>query len=130
MGQGLRGAPHTYTQFTDLVFGPLPKSETQAKMDSIIGTYAEGGFSPFMDDHLGGFKDFDSQFKFLHEKYFPRVRFGPIALSAKKTKVFVKTLELIGFMGSLDGLRPSIRHRDRILNWPTPRNKAELDAFI
>ena len=98
MGQGLIGAPHTYAQFTDLVFGPLPKSSTQPRMDSLIGTHQEGGFSPFMDDHIGGFNDFDSQFQFLHTKYFPRVVFGPISLSASKTKVFVKTLELVGFM--------------------------------
>ena len=28
MGQGLKGGAHTYAQFTDLVFEPLPKSET------------------------------------------------------------------------------------------------------
>src|SRR5437868_11497722 len=99
-------------------------------MDSLIGTHWGGGFSPFMDDHIGGFNDFDSQFQFLHTKYFPRVVFGPISLSASKTKVFVKTLELVGFMGSPEGLRPSVQHRDRILNWHVPQNLAELDEFI
>src|SRR5437762_9342352 len=130
MGQGLKGGAHTYAQFTDLVFGPLPKSETTPRTDSIIGTHGNGGFSPFMDDHIGGFTDFDSEFKFLHEMYFPRIAFGPVYLSGAKTKAFVRTLELIGFMGSPDGLRPSIRHRDRILNWPIPENREELDAFL
>jgi hypothetical protein len=83
-----------------------------------------------MDDHIGGFKDYNAQFEFLHNKYFPRIAFGPIYLSGRKTTAFMTTLELIGFMGSVDGLRPSIRHRDRILNWPVPRDQKELDAFL
>jgi hypothetical protein len=116
MRQGLRGALHTYAQFTDLVFSSLLKSKTQASMSSIIGTYEEEGFSPFIDDHLEGFKDFDSQFQFLHKRYFSRVAFEPISFSARKTRMFVKTLELIGFIGSSDGLRPSVRHQEQILN--------------
>ena len=71
MGQDLKGSAYTYAQFTDLIFELLPKSQTMPRMDSIIGTHENGRFSPFMDDHIGGFIDFDSQFKFLHEKYFP-----------------------------------------------------------
>src|SRR5438034_1247838 len=70
MGQGLKVSAHTYTQFTDLVFGPLPKSETMPRMNLIIGTHKNGGFSPFMDDHIGGFTDFDIQFRFFTPKVF------------------------------------------------------------
>ena len=70
MGQGLKGSTHTYAQFMDLVFGPLPKSEITPRMNSIIGTHENGGFSPFMDDYIGDFMDFNTQFRFLHEKYF------------------------------------------------------------
>ena len=104
MKQGLKGGAHTYAQFTDLVFGPLPKGETTSCMDSIIRTHESNGFSPFIDDHIGGFTDFNSQFRFLHEMYFPWIAFGPVYLSGAKTKAFIKMLELIGFMGSPDGL--------------------------
>src|SRR5438046_8034538 len=92
MGQGLMGSVHTYAQFMDLIFGPLPKSQTMPRMDSIIGTHENSGFSPFIDDHIGGFTDFDSQFKFLHEKYFPQIAFGPVYISGAKTKAFMQTL--------------------------------------
>ena len=112
MGQGLKGGTHTYTQFMDLVFGPLPKSKTMPRTDSIIGTHENSRFSPFMDDHIGSFMDFDSQFKFLHEKYFPQIAFGLVYVLGTKTKAFVQTLELIGFTRSPNGLQPSIKHRD------------------
>jgi hypothetical protein len=76
------------------------------------------------------FKDFDSQFTFLHEEYFPQIMFGPISLSGSKTKAFCTSLELVGFMDSMEGLRPSVRYRDWIINWPVPYNKQELEAFI
>ena len=70
MRQGLKRGPYTYTQFIDLVFGPFSKSDAIPQMDIIIGTHVNSRFSPFMDNYIRGFSDFDAQFKFLHEKYF------------------------------------------------------------
>lgn len=39
-------------------------------------------------------------------------------------------LELLGFQGTAEGLRPSLKHREKVINWPTPTNRAELDAFL
>ena len=51
MGQGLKGAPHTYAQFTDLVFGPLPPNkEGVARMPTLIGEHEDHSFTVFMDD--------------------------------------------------------------------------------
>jgi hypothetical protein len=61
-----------------------------------------------MDNHISGFKDFDSQFIFLYEKYFPQIAFGPISFSESKTKIFCTSLELVGFMGSMKGFQPSV----------------------
>lgn len=131
MGQGLKGGPHTYAQFSDLVFGPLPaNSAGVARMPSLIGTHGDHAFQVFMDDHAAAATTFEEMFKFLHEEYFPRVAFGPVYLSGHKTVVFGGSLELLGFHGSADGLRPSIKHREKIQTWPTPANRAELDAFL
>jgi len=45
---------------------------------------------------------------------FPRVAFGPVYLLGHKIMVFVDDLELLGFQGSASGLRPSIKHREKI----------------
>ena len=131
MGQGLKGAPHTYAQFGDLVFGPLPKNTQGAKrMPSIIGRFKDYAFQIFMDDHSAAAKDFESMYNFLHEEYFPRVAFGPIYLSGPKTHVFAENLELLGFHGNAEGLRPSLKHRQKVQDWPVPTTRAELDAFL
>jgi hypothetical protein len=77
-------------------------------MPSLIGNHLEGSFTLFMNDHLGGFVDFDVQFRFLHEKYFPRIAFGPVYLSGRKTNAFCNSLDILGFTGSAEGLQPSI----------------------
>jgi len=129
MGMGLKGAPHTYAQFSDLVFGPLPKTEDTRRQPTLIGQHNNTAFAVFMDDHSGAGEDFDNLFEFLHTQYFPRCVFGPVYLNGKKTVLFHDNLEMIGFEGNGKGIRPSAKHRDKILNWLTPGNRKEVDGF-
>lgn len=39
MGQGLIGALHTYSQFSDMVFGHLPKTSTATAQSTLIGDH-------------------------------------------------------------------------------------------
>jgi len=131
MGQGLKGAAHTYSQFSDLVFGPLPANGVGVgRMPTILGTRKDTAFSVYMDDHAASARTFDSMFEFLHRQYFPRVIFGPVYLSGHKTVIMGDNLDLLGFQGTPEGLRPSLKHREKIINWPNPTNRAELDAFL
>lgn len=68
---GLKNAMHTYAQFTDMVFGPLPRTEGTERAETIISDYGESSFSPLVDDHMGAATSFDAMFKFLYERYFP-----------------------------------------------------------
>ena len=64
MGQGLKGGPHTYAQFSDLVFGPLPpNSEGILRMTILIGKHENCSFQVFMDDHGASATGFDTLFK-------------------------------------------------------------------
>ena len=111
MGQGLKGAPYTYAQFTDLVFGPLPPNDGGIpRMKLLIGDYGTHAFSVFMDDHAAAAPSFDELFEFLHYEYFPRVVFGLVYLAGHKISVFSDNLELLGFHGIPEGLRPSLKH--------------------
>lgn len=130
LGQGLKGAAHTYSQFTDTVFGPLPKVQDIPRMPTLIGVRQEDSFGVYMDDHIGAAKTFDAMYAFLRDSYFPRVAFGPVYLSGKKTKAFMDTLELLGFEGSHGGLRPSAKHLNNIEQMPVPTSREELDAFL
>lgn len=42
----------------------------------------------------------------------------------------MSSLELLGFEGDSKGIRPSLKHREKIRNWPIPESRAELDAFL
>ncbi len=48
------GAAHTYGQFTDTIFGPLPRTQNTSRMPTLIGVRAEDSFGVYMDDHIGG----------------------------------------------------------------------------
>jgi hypothetical protein len=108
MRQGLKEASYTYLQFIDLVFGFLLKTNLVVATLLIISTFANRGFSSFMNDYIGRFVDFDSLFEFLYKKYFLRIAFGPVYLSEQKTKAFIDTLDLIGFTKSVKELRPLV----------------------
>ena len=38
-------------------------------------------------------------------------------------------MDVLGFE-SANGLRPSLKHRAKVQEWPTPTSRAELDAFL
>ena len=116
MGQGLKGTSHTYAQFSDLVFGPLSgtKNKCIPQQDTIIGTKEKFAFSIYIDDHVGSAKSFDAMFEFLHNRYFPRVAFGPIYLAGKKTRIYDDYLQILGYEGGNGALRPSIKHRQQV----------------
>lgn len=83
-----------------------------------------------MNDHAVSVRTFDSMFEFLHEQYFPRMIFGPVYLFGHKTVIMRDNLDLLIFQGTPEGLRPSLKHREKIINWSVPTNRAELDAFL
>lgn len=132
MGQGLKGAAHTYSQFSDLVFGSLPStSNGKIKREStIIRRNTDAGFSIYMDDHVASTRGFDAMYKFLATEYFPRVAFGPVYLSGKKTRVCDDQIEILGYERNKGGIKPSLKHRQQIRDWPRPTCRAELEAFL
>ena len=99
-------------------------------MPTIIGDHGNVAMAPFMDDHAASATDFKTLYQFLESSYFPRVAFGPIYLNPLKTAIFTDSLDLLGFTGGPGNIRPSIKHREKILNWPIPRNRAQLDGFL
>ena len=99
-------------------------------MPNLIGDHGNYSFSVFMDDHSGSATDFDTILTILHTQYFLQCIFGPVYLLGAKTQLFADSLEVLGFLGSVAGLKPIIKHQERIRDWPVPTNRAELDAFV
>lgn len=36
----------------------------------------------------------------------------------------------VGVEGSTEGIRPSVKHREKFSEWPLPENREELDGFL
>lgn len=118
MRQRLKRAAVIYTQFENLVFESLSKTEEILSMSSLIEkqTNEQTAFSLFMNDHCESVTSFNIMYIFLHEKYFSRVVFESIYLFNSKTHVFFDSLKMMRFIEEADDLRSFIKHREKILH--------------
>ena len=137
MGQGLTGGTHTYSRFRDLVFGAIPEGVDEgnpvpislAGEESLIGDAGEVAFDGMIDDSYGSSTTFEAMYDFLHHRFFPRCHWGPMYLKDSKSVFFADSLDFVGLEAGANGLRPSLRKRETILQWPTPKNQQEVEAF-
>jgi hypothetical protein len=135
MGQGLRTACNTYSRFRDICFGHIPEGLEDDGITpipgfrSIIGDHGSAAFDGLIDDSYGGAETFADMLDFLHTKFFPRCEFGPHYLKPSKSFFFFPSLEFVGLVAGIDGIRPSLQKREMILQWPTPTCQEEVDAF-
>ena len=105
MGQGLSGAPQTYTRLKDILTGPIPEPNKDPALDQF--NVPGGTFQYFMDDDFGAHRTYDDQSQFLHLAYFPRLSWGRFTLRPKKTGFILGKITLLGFVLRGKGLRPS-----------------------
>ena len=134
MGQGLTGGTHTYSRFRDLVFGNIPEGEDEKGQripgfPAVIGDRGDVAFDGLIDDSYGSADSFDRLYKFLDEEFFPRCEWGPMYLKGPKCHFFERSLELVGLEAGDNGIRPSLRKRRMIAEWPTPESWEEVKAF-
>lgn len=117
--QGTRCSMNTYARFGDLIFGWLPAYVVGGieleEHKSVLGTDKKTGctLAFYVDDHTTSGESFDALFRFMHEKYMPRVAFGPIPLSAKKTVFFSKSVETTGFYIKKGRIYPAKKFRNK-----------------
>ena len=77
MAQGLCGAPHTFVQLKDYMGGPIPSPNAEPAVFDI--TESESGasaYESFFDDDSGSNELLETQACFLHERYFPRIKWA------------------------------------------------------
>jgi hypothetical protein len=83
MGQGLTGAPMTYSRLKDLMAGPIPEPNAEPPISGITpdGTCA---FEYFVDDDMAASVSFEAQFRFLHKVYFPRIAWSKLTRRSRR----------------------------------------------
>ena len=97
------------------MFRPLLRGEGAEAIPTLISIYKNLAFTLFIDNYIRVAEDFNSLFNLLYTKYFPRVVFSPIYLALYKTKVFIDTLEIVGFTRGIDGLRLATKYREKAI---------------
>jgi len=128
MGQGLLGAPATYSHLKDLVFGPIPSPHKEPALNQVME--GEVVCCHFMDDDVGGASSFGQLMQFLHDFYFPRVAFARLTLSPHKSHFFMEELSILGMSRGPGGIRPSADKVAVIREWPYPELVQELERFL
>lgn len=136
MGMGLKNGTHTYARFRQIVFGHIPKlvdedtgEELVKEEYSLVGDHGTWAFDGMVDDSFVSAVDFEEEIRVWHEVIFPRIAFGPIYLKGSKCAFSMKTLDMTGLEGSVQGLRPSLEKRNKIGAWPTPLCREDVEAF-
>jgi len=137
MGQGLTGGTHTYSRFRDLVFGAILEGFTERDgikeilhgSESLIRDCGDVAFDGMIDDSYGSSTSFDAMYRFLHERFFPRCSWGPMYLKDSKSAFFTDSLDFVGLEAGSNGLRPSLRKPNTILEWPIPTTQEEVESF-
>lgn len=126
MGQGLCGSPRTYSLLKMTACGPIPAPHPEPALWDVSDEVA---FRYFMDDDVGGATSVDILFQFLHEHYFPRLKWAKLTLNPDKCKFFSPQIEVLGFIKDEYGIRPSQDKQDVIGNYETPEDEKDLDRF-
>ena len=89
MGQGLSGAPHTYSRLKDIAMGYIPYPDPEATIQGEnVDHSGEVVYEYFLDDDYAVSTSFESLFRFLHHRYFPRLSWAWLALKPRKTRFF------------------------------------------
>lgn len=134
MPMGLTGAPATYARLKDLTFGPIP----EPRGEPAALPPEEVVFKYFCDDDYGASHSFLPLLSFLHQTYFPRIRWARLTLKPSKSKFFVSSIEPLGMLVGRHqvgtdvryGLRANDAKRGKIEGFPVPRCGKDIENFL
>lgn len=83
----------------------------------------------YMDDFFGGFKDFDDQYYFLANHFFPRIEWARLRLSFKKLRLFYESIRALGVVHKAGGFVQILEDRiAKIMQWRPPSDPSGVRA--
>ena len=110
---GLKNAPPTFQCLMELVLAGLDWESCVAYLDDNLL------FSPTFEDHL-----------LLLEEVFKKLRCANLKLKPAKYNLFKKEVVYLGHLDSSDDVRPDPGNMEKVRNWRSPSNAAELRSFL
>lgn len=83
----------------------------------------------YLDDVTVYSKSIDDQIEHLRE-VFLRLRDVKMKLNPKKCSLIQREMELLGFIVSPNGIKPTPTKIEKISNFPQPKNRTDIRAFV
>lgn len=131
MQPGSKSAGFTMTAAVYKGFGFIPPPHPEPSLLHSDDPNTPPPLSFYTDDFFGGFKDFQSQFSFLRDHFFPRVEWARMVLSFKKLRLFAESIEALGVKHCIGG-HVYIRNGRiaKIAIYPQPSDQSGVRAFL
>lgn len=130
MPQGLRSAGFTMSELMNITLGPIPEPCSEPSLMHGEATKA-APIAFYMDDLFSGHPDFESQFAFLRDQFFPQIEWAKLTLSFQKFRLFVDRVTALGVDHHVGGKIHILPSRvETLAKWPEPRNVREVQGFL
>ena len=131
MQPGSKSAGFTMTAAVYKGFGFIPPPHPEPSLLHSGDPSIPPPLSFYTDDFFGGFPDFQAQFAFLRDHFFPRVEWAKMVLSFKKLRLFAGSIEALGVRHCVGG-HVYIRggRISRIAAFPVPTDQTSVRAFL
>ena len=131
MQPGSKSAGFTMTAAVYKAFGFIPPPCPEPSLLHSDDPSVPPPLSFYTDDFFGGFRDFQAQFTFLRDHFFPRIEWARMVLSFKKLRLFASTIEALGVKHCVGG---HIHIREgriaKIASFPVPKDQTAVRAFL
>lgn len=130
MPQGSRSAGFTMSELMNTALRPIPDPDPEPSL-----MHCESAAPPpiafYVDDLFCGHEDFDSQFAFLRDYFFPRIEWARLTLSFRKFRLFVNQIKALGVDHYVGGkLHVLSSLVETVAKWPEPKNAKGVQGFI
>ena len=130
MPQGSCLAGFTMSELMNITLGPILEPNSEPSL--MHGEPSEPALIAFyMDDLFSGHPDFESQFAFLRDHFFPRIKWAKLTLSFRKFRLFVDHIKALGVEYHVGGRIHVLDSRVKaIAKWPEPTSVKGVRGFL
>lgn len=119
-----------YYKYTRMAFGLCNSGATLCRLvDHVIGCDLEPYVFVYLDDIIVATESFEKHFEILKELA-ARIKKAGLTISVEKSRFCMKVLKYLGYIVSVEGVRPDPEKIESILNYPIPKSIKDIRRLI